>query len=340
MIARRYRRVAVGLVVGAIGLGLTGCSSSASDAATVTYRDGSGSHTVHITRSDFEDELHQLLSNPKFEQVLKSGGYPNLGGTTFTDPSFSTQWLTGLIQQVAFDAEAQSDRVTVTPADTAGGTAHEQSVFTAAAVFDAFSKPFAAKLVGRAARLYAVLRYYQTCPSGRFVSHILLKTKVQADVALRIIQSGQSFATVAKQQSTDTGSAQQGGGLGCLTPNEFVAPFEDAANAAPLDVVTGPVKTPFGYHLILVRRWDPVADKSYAQALSQAASVVLRGRIADFHVSVDPRYGTWGKQTTANGTQLAVLPPVVPALRTCREKTAACGSPTTATTTTTVPAGG
>lgn len=338
MIARRYRRVAVGVLVGAIGLGLTGCSNTVSDAATVTYRDGSGSHTIHITRRDYQDELHQLLSNVKFVQLLKANGFPTIGGTTSTDASFSTLWLTLLIEQAAIDAEVRSDHLTVTPDDVANSKTRQGNRFSTAA-FAAFSQSFAAKLVDRDARLYAVIRYYETCPSGRFVSHILLKTKVQADVALRIIQSGQSFASVAKQQSTDTGSAKQGGGLGCVTPKEFVAAFQSAAETAPFDVVTGPVKTQFGYHLILVRRWDPVGDKSYAQALSGAGGVALTARLGDLHVWVDPRYGTWGKQTTANGTQFTVIAPPVPALRTCREKTAAC-APATTTTTTTVPAGG
>ena len=339
MIARRYRRVAVGLVVAAIGLGLTGCSSRASDAATVTYHDASGSHTAHISRSDFDGELHQLLSNVKLVQGLKTNGFPAIGDTTSTDPSFSTLWLTLLVQQVAVDAEVRSDHVAVTAADVSNSKTRQDGRFSAAA-FAAFPSSFATKLVDRDARLAAVLRYYQSCPSGRFVSHILFKTKVAADVGLRIIEAGRSFASVAKTQSTDTGSAPQGGGLGCLTPNEFVTPFQDAAAAAPLDVVTGPVKTQFGYHLILVRHWDPAGDTAaYTQALQQAAATVLSARLNDFHVWVDPRFGTWEKQITPNGPQFAVVAPQAPALRTCREKTAACAPPTT-TTTTTVPAGG
>lgn len=337
MIARRFRRLAVPLVLAAVAFGLSGCEGTLTDAATVTFRDGSGSHTVHITRADFDDELHELLSNKTLVQGLKANGFPKIGDAASTDPAFSTLWLTLLVQQTAVDAEAKSDHVTVTPEDVTNSKGRQDSKFSAAS-FALFSKAFAAKLIDRDARLSAVLRYYEACPSGRFVSHILLKTQAQATAALQAIQSGQSFATVAKQRSTDTGSAPQGGDLGCLTPKEFVSEFQSAADAAPLGVVTEPVKTEFGYHLIIVRRWDPVADKSYAQTLSQAAGAVLTSRLKDLHVWIDPRYGTWGKQTTANGTEFAVLPPKVPALRTCRENAAECNPPTT--TTTTIPAGG
>ena len=168
-----------------------------------------------------------------------------------------------------------------------------------------------------------------------------MKTQAEADAALRLIRAGQKFADVAKLRSTDTGSAPQGGALGCLTPNEFVSQFQAAAEAAPLGEVTEPVKTQFGYHLILVRKWDPVADKSFAAALTQAAGAAYTARLQTFHVWISPRYGTWGRQTDQNGnTSLGVLPPVAPAVRTCREKSAACAPATSTTTTTTVPAGG
>jgi hypothetical protein len=120
-----------------------------------------------------------------------------------------------------------------------------------------------------------------------------------------------------------------------------VAPFQDAADAAPIGVVTQPVKTQFGYHLILVRPWDAQRDQQYAQALSQAAAAVLSQRLKDLKVWVNPLYGTWGQVTDSNGNPgLAVIPPTVPEPRVCREATAACTPGATNATTTTVPAGG
>ncbi len=305
----------------------------------MTFRDDRGTHTVHITQNEFTSQLDDMLSNPKFVDLLKSNGYTQLNGKASTDPGLSSQWLTTLIRQTAVDAEAQSAHVTVQSTDSASATADENTRFGSAAVFAGFPKSFTSKVLAADARLIAIYRYYQTCPSGRFVSHILLKTKAQADAALALIKAGQSFAAVAKAQSTDTGSAKQGGGLGCLTPNEFVAEFQNAADAAPLDVVAGPVKTQFGYHLILVRPWDANGDKSYAQSLTQAASSVLTARLDGLKVWVNPRYGTWGKTTdSTGGTALVVLPPTAPAVRTCRESSAVCAPATS--TTTTLPAGG
>jgi hypothetical protein len=341
MMARTLSRRIAPLFVAVVALGLTGCSNTTTDAATVGYRDASGPHTVHISRSDFEGELHDLIANKQFAQLLKTqGGFPNVNGTDTTDTGVSSIWLTTLIDQVAVDAEMQSTHVTITAADTAAGRTAQESTFSKP-VFAAFSKSFANTLVERGAQQAALSRYYQSCPSGRFVSHILLKTQAEAEAALSLIQAGQKFAEVAKLRSTDTGSAPQGGALGCLTPNEFVAQFQDAATAAPIGTVTGPVKTQFGYHLILVRQWDPVADKSYVQALAQAAGAVISARVQKLDVKISPRFGTWGKQTDQQGnTVFGVTPPKAPAVRTCREKSAACAPASSTTSTTTVPAGG
>ena len=66
------------------------------------------------------------------------------------------------------------------------------------------------------------------------------------------LEAGEDFATLAKAESDDTGSNAQGGDLGEMHKGTTVPPFEEAAWVAKTGVVTEPVKTPFGYHLIKV----------------------------------------------------------------------------------------
>lgn len=65
------------------------------------------------------------------------------------------------------------------------------------------------------------------------------------------IQAGESFAEVAKEVSQDA-SAPQGGDLGWFTHTQMVPAFADVAFTLPLNTVSDPVRTTFGYHLILV----------------------------------------------------------------------------------------
>ncbi len=66
------------------------------------------------------------------------------------------------------------------------------------------------------------------------------------------LQAGEDFAAIAKTDSDDLGSGAQGGELGEFRKGSMVPPFEAAAFAAKVNEVTEPVKTPFGYHLIVV----------------------------------------------------------------------------------------
>jgi peptidyl-prolyl cis-trans isomerase C len=73
--------------------------------------------------------------------------------------------------------------------------------------------------------------------------------------ALRVrLVAGEDFATVAKAESDDTGSGKNGGDLGNFTRGHMVKQFEDAAFSLPIGQVSEPVKTQFGYHLILVQK--------------------------------------------------------------------------------------
>lgn len=61
-----------------------------------------------------------------------------------------------------------------------------------------------------------------------------------------------SFAKVAKAESDDTQSAQQGGDLGFFGKEEMVEPFSKAAFSMKPNTLSGIVQTPYGYHIILV----------------------------------------------------------------------------------------
>lgn len=171
------------------------------------------------------------------------------------------------------------------------------------------------------------------------VSHILIlagtgsnPTDADYAAALTKIQQVQSqlngtsnFADLAKQYSQDPGSAGNGGDLGCAPKGTYVAPFDQAVWSLPIGVVSQPVKTQYGYHLILVRKrgqlsFDDVKDQLRQQVSQNAAQVTqqaLLEKAMGAKITVDGRYGSFdtktGQITTPPGAK-AQPAPTTPAL--------------------------
>jgi peptidyl-prolyl cis-trans isomerase SurA len=66
------------------------------------------------------------------------------------------------------------------------------------------------------------------------------------------LSKGEDFALVASEESEDPGSKPRGGDLGTFGRGEMVPEFEKAAFESPVGKVVGPVRSPFGWHLIRV----------------------------------------------------------------------------------------
>ena len=66
------------------------------------------------------------------------------------------------------------------------------------------------------------------------------------------VNSGEDFVDLAKEHSDDIGSAQEGGELGWTNPGQMVPEFEAAMASAEIGIVTEPVRSEFGWHILEV----------------------------------------------------------------------------------------
>ncbi len=93
-------------------------------------------------------------------------------------------------------------------------------------------------------------------------SHILVKTEAEANKVLERLKKGEKFEEIAKKESLDKGSAQNGGDIGYFSRGQMVPEFERAAAGLKVGQLSGPVKTSYGYHIIKVtdRKTGPVVE--------------------------------------------------------------------------------
>ena len=129
-------------------------------------------------------------------------------------------------------------------------------------------------------------KYKDMAPQLEYhAAHILVDSEDKAKALLAEIAGGKAFADVAKANSKD-GSAAAGGDLGWFGVGAMVKPIEDAVLAAPIGKVVGPIKTDFGWHLILVSETRNKAAPALADVHDQIAQEVQKSAIATFIKSV------------------------------------------------------
>ena len=112
-----------------------------------------------------------------------------------------------------------------------------------------------------------IQKYYDENYAGDIsAKHILIKVKTsdsdeglsdeealnKANDLINKLNDGADFSELAKENSDDTGSASNGGDLGYFNKGQMVKEFEDAAYSLGVNEYTKePVKTTYGYHIIL-----------------------------------------------------------------------------------------
>ena len=102
------------------------------------------------------------------------------------------------------------------------------------------------------------------------------RTKTQADSIVLELRRGADFATAARRFSEDPGSREQGGSLNWFRRGVMVPEFERVAFALKPGVISDPVESPFGYHIIQVERVQP--------AEVQARHILLVPEIDSAHI--------------------------------------------------------
>lgn len=124
--------------------------------------------------------------------------------------------------------------------------------------------------------------------------HILVDTEEKAKEILAKIKAGGDFAALAKENSTDTGSKEQGGFLGYFGRGQMVPEFEKAAFTMIKGQVSEPVKTNFGWHIIKLedrrRKPPPSFDDVKETILNSLAVLKAQEVVAALRKKADVEY--------------------------------------------------
>lgn len=89
----------------------------------------------------------------------------------------------------------------------------------------------------------------ERCPKGVSRSKADAKRRAE-EVAEKAKAQGADFSALVATYSDDPAAHERQGSLGKFTRDKMAKPFSDAAFALPVDGVSAPVETPFGFHVI------------------------------------------------------------------------------------------
>lgn len=131
-----------------------------------------------------------------------------------------------------------------------------------------------------------------TVGAGATASHILVKDEETAKKLKAKLDAGADFAQLAKENSTDPGTKDNGGSLGFVPYNstQFVKEFMDGFKNLKEGQVSDPVKSQFGYHLIKatglkeaqVTPLDKVKDEIKSQLEQQKKNEAFTSKIEEW----------------------------------------------------------
>jgi hypothetical protein len=133
-----------------------------------------------------------------------------------------------------------------------------------------------------------------------------VKTEAEAEKALKEVSDGAKFADVAKKVSIEPAAKTSGGSLAngeeaCNSleslQQSFDGDFMVGAVAAKPGVPTGPIKSSFGWHIILSHAYSEVKDSVSSVLNENPGAALLAGFMATSDITVNSTYGTWVSAT-------------------------------------------
>lgn len=142
------------------------------------------------------------------------------------------------------------------------------------------------------AKAYEATKAQHTFPAVK-AKHILVGTEKEADDIIKIANA-QNFSDLAKKYSKGP-SANTGGDLGWFRREAMIPEFATVAFNTPVGTVaSSPVKTQFGWHVILVEdrndKYVPPMEQLEPQLRQELGQQVVQGYLADLRKNATITY--------------------------------------------------
>jgi peptidyl-prolyl cis-trans isomerase C len=197
-----------------------------------------------------------------------------------SDPAIFNCALRSLIEERLFAAEAERRGLDRDPEVRRQLELARERVLANAIYRDLYEDASAPE------RVESVFRNSQRDLGGRpqvALSQIVVDSRGAALAALRRLQSGETFETLAMELSLDRTNASSGGYLGAQFIEDLPPAFRDLATSLEVGAVGGPIESPDGWHLIRVESRGRSDGQSLDAARPRIINVLLQQEVDDLY---------------------------------------------------------
>ena len=311
----RFARGGVAAALLAAALLTSGCSSTSRDAATISYADEDGDHTVNISLKDFQEQLRVIAADQQTVAELTEGqGTAGAPDSSTIDATIASAWLDKLITYQA--AKIEADRIGVKASDDDRAEAEQRfpeltgsaakTVIEGEALMTALTNTTIDEATSEDAQAFFDLHEpaFSECDGGAVFGLQFADISEAEDVHAQITD-----------MDGDLNAVWQSAGAFFLCvdqlPDDLVDRVEDDLAAK----VIGPLSYEGSYLLFGATDFEPTfesLEQNIVTAMSDPSTMVGVHRYL-MDVRVNPRYGRWTSVTDS------VVPPLVPEPNTARE---------------------
>lgn len=266
-------------------------STAAADEVAVTADLGAGA-VWELTHGELNEVVIPTWENQEFVDLAFGGAVP-----AGFYPGVTYEHLVGEVLSVELtelggtvdDADSDAARESLSGLMQSWFASASDPVAEADRLYD--EVPYLPFVVSQQAKQTAVgdalLANGELTAEAPCVRHILLDDQAAAQEVLDLLNDGADFAELAAERSTGP-TGPTGGDLGCAPSSGYVAEFAAAVDGATLGDYVGPVQTQFGWHVLVVDRYEET-ELNPGDVIGQR----VRARLEAATVDVDPRLGTW-----------------------------------------------
>ncbi len=199
------------------------------------------------------------LTDHDFEVLLQM--LPSVNQQTMT-PEQRQQIIKNWMQVVTFSKEAQAKGLDQDPV-----VAEQMEMFKKRLLFERYQKELLSQVKvseEETQKYFEEKRDQFQTPGQVRVSRIVVATKEKADEVRRSAAQGVPFEQLAKEQSTDEASKQQGGDIGWVKPGYKEPELLRVVEALEPNQISEPFSTPAGWQIVKVAEKQPAVQKQYA----------------------------------------------------------------------------